>query len=59
MVTPSQGVPPPGGYYCEWEGPVRGSDTITTNDNLLRDVRDITQRLNVTSLQDDHTSSII
>ena len=46
VETPSQRDSPPGGYYYECEGPVLGNDTTMTNDNLLRDVRDLTQRLN-------------
>ena len=59
METPSQRISPPGGYYYECDGPVLGSDTTMTDDNLLRDVRDLTQRLNFNASQNDHTSPII
>ena len=46
VEPPSQRVPRLGGYYYQCEGPVRGRDTIMTDDSLLRDVCDLSQCLN-------------
>ena len=59
METPSQRVPPPGSYYVECVDPTWGSNKTMTDDNLLRDVRDLTQRLDFNVLQDDDTSPIV
>lgn len=57
--TPSQRAPPPGHHYYECQGLVCGSDTTMTDDDLLRDVRDLTPFLNLNASQDDVGSLII
>lgn len=57
--TPSQRALPPGHYFYECQGPVCGSATTMTDDDLLRDVRDLTPLLNLNASQDELGSLII
>ena len=57
VKPPSQGLPHPSDYYYyfEQEASVWSNDMIMTDDNLLQDVRDLTQSLNFNTSRYNHT----
>ena len=61
VKPPSQRLPHPSDYYYyfEREGSVWSNDMIMTDDNLLQDVRDLTQSLNFNTSRYNHTAPSI
>ena len=61
VKPPSQRLPHPSDYYYyfEREGSVWSNDMIMTDDNPLRDVRDLTQSLNFNTSRYTHSAPSI
>ena len=61
VKPPSQRLPHPSDYYYyfEREGSVWSNDMIMTDDNLLRDVRDLTQSFKFNTSRYTHSAPSI